>query len=91
MFNISANSVNSFHIGAASLVKGFYPRQRLHRKQKVSYCIKIRKQYAFLSDVERLFSKAGDILTNDRNRLNPENAEKILFCKENMPHVNFKY
>ena len=42
-------------------------------------------------DVERLFSTAGDILTNERSTLNPENAEKILFCRENFKHVNFQY
>ena len=34
-------------------------------------------------DVERLFSTAGDILSNERNKLKPENASKILFLKEN--------
>ena len=42
-------------------------------------------------DVERLFSTAGDIITNERNRLLPENASKILFLRENLPHVNFDY
>ena len=41
--------------------------------------------------VERLFSVAGDILTNDRNRLNPERAEKILFCHQNLPLINYRY
>ena len=42
-------------------------------------------------DVERLFSTAGDILTNERNRMLPQNAAKILFLRENLPNVNFKY
>ena len=42
-------------------------------------------------DVERLFSTAGDIITNERNRLLPENAAKVLFLKENLPHVNYDY
>ena len=42
-------------------------------------------------DVERLFSTAGDIITNERNRLLPENAAKILFLRENLPIVNFDY
>ena len=42
-------------------------------------------------DVERLFSTAGDIITNERNRLLPENAAKILFLRENLPLVNYKY
>ena len=42
-------------------------------------------------DVERLFSTAGDIRTQERNRLLPENAGKILFLKENLPRVDFVY
>ena len=42
-------------------------------------------------DVERLFSTAGDIITNERNRLLPENAAMILFLRENMPRVNYDY
>ena len=43
------------------------------------------------TEVERLFSTAGDILSNERNRLLPENIEKILFCRENISIVNFNY
>jgi hypothetical protein len=43
------------------------------------------------TDVERLFSTAGDILSNERNRLLPENMEKLLFCRENLPVVDFRY
>ena len=42
-------------------------------------------------DVERLFSTAGDILTVERNRLNPETAQKVLFLRENLPIVDFQY
>ena len=42
-------------------------------------------------DVERLFSTAGDIFTNERNRLTPEHGEQILFCRENMPLLKFQY
>jgi len=42
-------------------------------------------------DVERLFSSAGNILTPKRNRLHAENLEKNLFCKENLPKINFEY
>ena len=42
-------------------------------------------------DVERLFSTTGDILTNERNRMNPETVDKILFCRANMGNLNFKY
>ena len=42
------------------------------------------------TDVERLFSVAGNILTEDRNRLLPENVDKLLFLKENIETLNFK-
>jgi hypothetical protein len=32
---------------------------------------------------ERLFSKAGDVVTTKRNRLSPKNAENIVFLMEN--------
>ncbi len=34
-----------------------------------------------------------NILTKERNRLNPENAEKLLFCMEKLtlPIVSFKF
>ena len=37
---------------------------------------------------ERVFSTAGDILTDKRSRLSPDNAEKLLIIKENL--LNFK-
>ena len=39
----------------------------------------------------RLFSIAAQIASDKRNRLNHENAEKILFLRENLPRVNFEY
>ena len=42
-------------------------------------------------DIERLFSTAADITTNDRNRINPEKAEKVLFCHENLHQINYQY
>ena len=42
------------------------------------------------TDVERLFSVAGNILTAERNRLLPENVDKLLFLKENIANCNFK-
>lgn len=42
------------------------------------------------TDVERLFSVAGNILTDERNRLLPENVDKLLFMKENIRNLNFK-
>ena len=41
--------------------------------------------------VERLFSTAEDIVTNEKNQLNSENAEKLLILRENLQKVNFKY
>ena len=43
------------------------------------------------TDVERLFSIVGDIITNERNRLLPATAEMLLFLRENLPRINFKY
>ena len=43
------------------------------------------------ADVERLFSTAGDIFTNEQNRLLPENGEKKLFCRENYPLLKLQY
>ena len=34
--------------------------------------------------IERVFSTAGDILTDKRSRLSPDNAEKLLIMKENL-------
>ena len=30
-------------------------------------------------------------ITSDRNRLKPENAEKLLFLRENLPKIQFRY
>ena len=39
--------------------------------------------------VERLFSTAANILTEKRNRLLPQNVEKLLFLKSNMEIYNY--
>ena len=31
------------------------------------------------------------LLTSDRNRLKPENVEKLLFLCENLPKIQFRY
>ena len=44
------------------------------------------------ADVERLFSTAGDIFTNEQNRILPENGEKKLFCRgENFPLMKLQW
>lgn len=40
---------------------------------------------------ERLFSQAGRLYEDDRNRLLPEVADKLLFLKYNLPGINFSY
>ena len=42
-------------------------------------------------DIERLFSTAADIITDDRGGIDPYKAEKILFCHENLPLIGYKY
>ena len=37
---------------------------------------------------ERLFSTAGDVCTDSRNRLLPEKLEQLIFLKINLPLVN---
>ena len=41
--------------------------------------------------VDRIFSTAGEILTNDRNRLKPKTAEILLILRKNMPKLQFSY
>ena len=53
--------------------------------------IQVRSSPASSVDIERLFSTAADIVTNDRNRINPEKAEKVLFCHENFPRNKYQY
>ena len=38
---------------------------------------------------ERLFSKAGTIITDRRNRLKPSNAEKLIFLSNNLRALYF--
>ena len=40
---------------------------------------------------ERLFSVAGDIISKHRTRLNPDNAEKLIFMKYNASLIRLTY
>nr|CAH7764068.1 unnamed protein product [Callosobruchus chinensis] len=40
---------------------------------------------------ERLFSEAGLVYENKRNRLLPKNAENLVFIHHNLPLVNYDY
>lgn len=40
---------------------------------------------------ERLFSEAGNVYDEKRNRLLPKNAEKLVFIHHNLPLINFNY
>ena len=40
---------------------------------------------------ERLFSSAGHVFTDQRNRLAAERAEMIIFVKHNLPAINFDF
>lgn len=40
---------------------------------------------------ERLFSQAGNILTESRNRLSPDRLDMLLFLNRNLHLVNFDY
>ena len=42
------------------------------------------------TDVERLFSVAGNILCDERNRLLPSNAASLLFMRENITNYNYQ-
>ena len=69
---------------------------KVHQATKFGQlCQKLAEQYWSPASttvvVERLFSTAGDIVTNERNQLKSENAEKLLFLHENLPKVNFRY
>ena len=40
---------------------------------------------------ERIFSSAGDVYTEHRTRLAPENAERLIFLKFNLPLLKYSY
>ena len=43
------------------------------------------------TDIERSFSVGNNLFEDHRGNLNPENAEMLLFLRENLPFINFKY
>ena len=49
-------------------------------------CKLVRKYFAFVVTsvpLERLFSASGNVIVSKRNRLTPENADKLIFLHEN--------
>jgi len=40
---------------------------------------------------ERIFSSAGDVYNEHRTRLAPENAERLIFLKFNLPLLKYSY
>lgn len=60
----------------------------------MSIHIKIARKYLCApcgnSSSEREFSTAGDIANNERNRLLPENVDKLLFLKYNMRAIGYE-
>ncbi|XP_047135522.1 zinc finger BED domain-containing protein 4-like [Hydra vulgaris] len=74
----------------------FWKNYKKNATSKIKLALtKVAKKYLTppptFTDVERLFSTAGDILSNERNRLLAENLEKLLFCRENLAVVGFCY
>ena len=80
----------------ASQCLGFWKNYEKTANTKIKLALtKVAKKYftppPTSTDVERLYSTAGDILSNEKNRLLPENLEKHFFCRENLPVVGFCY
>ena len=49
-------------------------------------CKLVRKYFAFVATSvpsERLFNASGNVIVSKRNRLTPENADKLIFLHEN--------
>ena len=72
-----------------------YEEKAKHEQNSVKLKLaKLAKKYLSppptSTDVERLFSIAGSILTDERNRLLPDNLDKLLFLKQNIQLLNFK-
>ncbi|KAF2891910.1 hypothetical protein ILUMI_14263 [Ignelater luminosus] len=66
-----------------------------HKSKFFECIVKLAAKYlsAHASSVysERLFSEAGNIYEEKRNRLLPKNAEKLIFLHHNLPLINFSY
>ena len=54
---------------------------------KIKFRYRFRGQNFFCRNLNFPFF----LLTSDRNRLKPENAEKSLFLRENLPKIQFHY
>lgn len=66
---------------------GHQPRYpELARLARVFLCAPASTVYS-----ERLFSEAGNVYEEKRNRLLPERAESLVFLHHNLPLLNFKY
>ena len=95
VYNFLENYSNSTVMEEDSNVLDFWKKMSKSTKPIERKAAKLAEYYLTPPpssvDVERLFSTAGDIITNERNRLLPDNAAKLLFLRENLPRVNYKY
>ena len=55
-----------------------------------SKILNLKLAILFNATIERLFSTAAEILSNERKKLKPEKALKLLFLKENLSVVEFQ-
>lgn len=71
------------------------PFKYWHAKQNFPNLKKLAQKFLSLVPAtvpsERLFSTAGLIHTNLRNRLKPENLQILCFLNKNLEKVNFDY
>lgn len=90
---------------AAKELDYFLKTARLDRTSRTSRWFHNSKHYPILAKFdkiylsapsssvysERLFSEAGNVYEDKRNRLLPVNAEKLTFIHHNLPLIYFKY
>lgn len=64
---------------------------------KAEMCLLYRQVEVYFSappasvSSERVFSEAGNVYNNKRNKLTPEIAEKLIFLHDNLKRLNFQY